>query len=114
MQRRAALAASLVNDPELLFLDEPTAGIDPVLRERLWAQFRALRDDGRTIVVSTQYVGEAAFCDLVAVMAKGRLIAFAPPHDLRRRVLDADDNADVESVPYEDVFLALFDREVAT
>ncbi len=110
MQRRAALAATLVNDPELLFLDEPTAGVDPVLRERFWDRFRAVRDTGRTIVVSTQYVGEAAECDLVAVLARGRLIAFATPEDLRRQALGVDETVDVGAIPYEDVFLALFER----
>jgi ABC-2 type transport system ATP-binding protein len=100
----------LVNDPDLLFLDEPTAGVDPLLRERFWDRFRALRDSGRTIVVSTQYVGEAAHCDLVAVMARGRLIALATPDDLRRQALGMDASADVRSVPYEDAFLALFER----
>jgi ABC-2 type transport system ATP-binding protein len=82
MQRRLTLAATLVHDPELLFLDEPTAGVDPILRERFWGHFRALRDAGSTIVVPTQYVGEAASCDLVAVMALGRLITVLPPEEL--------------------------------
>ncbi|MGD9996954.1 MAG: ABC transporter ATP-binding protein [Ilumatobacteraceae bacterium] len=82
MQRRLTLAATLVHDPELLFLDEPTAGVDPILRERFWAHFRSLRDNGSTILVPTQYVGEAAACDLVAVMALGRLITVLPPGHL--------------------------------
>jgi ABC-2 type transport system ATP-binding protein len=82
MQRRLTLAATLVHDPELLFLDEPTAGVDPVLRERFWNHFRDLRDEGRTIVVPTQYVGEAVSCDAVAVMAHGRLICVQPPDRL--------------------------------
>ena len=65
MQRRLSLAAALIHDPELILLDEPTAGIDPILRERFWTYFRSLRDGGRTLIVSTQYVGEAADCDLV-------------------------------------------------
>jgi ABC-2 type transport system ATP-binding protein len=84
MQRRVALAASLVHDPGLVFLDEPTAGIDPILRQRFWDHFRELRDQGRTLVVSTQYVGEAAYCDLVAVLAHGHLIAMDTPQNLRR------------------------------
>jgi ABC-2 type transport system ATP-binding protein len=85
MQRRLSLAATLVHDPELIILDEPTAGIDPILRERFWARFRTLRDAGHTLVVSTQYVGEAAHCDLVGVMADGGLVAMATPEELRRQ-----------------------------
>lgn len=84
MQRRLALAATLVHDPELLFLDEPTAGIDPILRERFWTHFRQLRDAGRTVLVPTQYVGEAVSCDLVAVMSDGRLLTVQAPDDLTR------------------------------
>jgi ABC-2 type transport system ATP-binding protein len=84
MQRRLALAATLVHDPELLYLDEPTAGVDPILRERFWTHFRSLRDRGVSIIVPTQYVGEAVSCDAVAVMAHGRLIALQPPEKLAR------------------------------
>ena len=90
MQRRLALAATLVHDPELLFLDEPTAGVDPILRERFWSHFRDLRDEGRTIVVPTQYVGEAVSCDVVAVMSAGRLIAVLPPDELLRKGFGGD------------------------
>ena len=82
MQRRLTLAATLVHSPELLYLDEPTAGVDPILRERFWTHFRTLRDEGRTIVVPTQYVGEAVSCDVVAVMAHGRLITVQAPAKL--------------------------------
>lgn len=88
MQRRLALAATLVHEPELLFLDEPTAGVDPILRERFWAHFRTLRDAGKTIVVPTQYVGEAVSCDVVAVMAHGRLLTMQPPDELKRVAYD--------------------------
>ena len=84
MQRRLALAATLVHEPELLFLDEPTAGVDPILRERFWAYFRSLRDRGKTIVVPTQYVGEAVSCDLVAVMVAGHLVTVERPDRLAR------------------------------
>jgi ABC-2 type transport system ATP-binding protein len=90
MQRRLALASTLVHDPELLFLDEPTAGVDPILRERFWTHFRSLRDQGRTIVVPTQYVGEAVSCDVVAVMAHGELITVQPPERLARFAFGGD------------------------
>jgi ABC-2 type transport system ATP-binding protein len=90
MQRRLALACALVHDPRLLFVDEPTAGLDPVLREKIWDHLRRLRDEGRTIVVTTQYIDEAAYCDTVAVMNKGRLAAVGTPDELRRRAVGGD------------------------
>lgn len=85
MRRRLSLATSLVHSPELLFLDEPTAGIDPILRRKFWDYFKELQGDGRTLIVTTQYVGEAAYCDLVAVMSNGRLLVVDTPDGLRRR-----------------------------
>jgi ABC-2 type transport system ATP-binding protein len=90
MQRRLELACAMVHDPLLLFVDEPTAGLDPMLRETVWTEFRRLRDAGRTLVVSTQIVSEAAYCDAVAVLAHGRLIALAPPDELRRMASGGD------------------------
>ena len=77
MQRRLELASALVHDPDLLFLDEPTAGIDPILRATVWEELHRLRDDGRTLLVTTQYVNEAEECDTVALISDGRLIALA-------------------------------------
>jgi ABC-2 type transport system ATP-binding protein len=90
MQRRLALAATLVHRPEVLFLDEPTAGIDPILRRRIWERFRDLRDEGTLLVVTTQYVGEAAYCDDVGVLSDGQLLALCPPDELRRNAYGGD------------------------
>lgn len=83
-KRRAMLAAALVHQPELIFLDEPSAGLDPVLRRKLWDHFEELAAAGRSLLVTTQYVGEAAYCDLVAVLAEGRVLAVDTPDRLRR------------------------------
>jgi ABC-2 type transport system ATP-binding protein len=90
MQRRLELACALVHEPVLLFVDEPTAGLDPMLRQKVWAEFRRLRELGRTLVVTTQQVSEAEYCDMVAVLARGQLIALAAPDDLRRQALGGD------------------------
>lgn len=90
MQRRLELACALVHNPSLLFLDEPTAGIDPLLRNRIWEELHRLRDAGRTLIVTTQYVNEAEACDTVALISGGRLIALAPPEGLRRSAVGGD------------------------
>ena len=90
MQRRLELASALVHDPELLFLDEPTAGIDPLLRSKIWDELHRLKSRGRTLIVTTQYVNEAEECDAVALIAQGRLIALATPDDLRRQATGGD------------------------
>lgn len=84
MRRRLALAATLLHQPEILFLDEPTAGIDPILRRRIWDRLRELRDQGTLLIVTTQYVGEAAYCDDVGVISEGRLLSLTPPPELAR------------------------------
>jgi ABC-2 type transport system ATP-binding protein len=90
MQRRLELACALVHDPTLLFLDEPTAGLDPLLRVRVWDELHRLRDAGRTLLVTTQYVTEAEECDAVALIAGGRLIAIGTPDELRRDAAGGD------------------------
>ncbi len=90
MQRRLALAATLIHQPDLLFLDEPTAGIDPLLRRKFWDRFTTLKEQGRTLIVTTQYVGEAAHCDLVAVLADGELLTVQTPDGLRRTAYGGD------------------------
>ena len=90
MQRRLALAAAFVHDPALVFLDEPTAGIDPILRSTFWEQFREMRDEGRTMCVTTQYVGEAAYCDYVGLLSDGELLLIDTPENLRKAAFDGE------------------------
>lgn len=90
MQRRLQLAAALVHEPELLFVDEPTANLDPILRRRFWEEFRQLREGGRTLFVTTQYVGEAELCDRVGLLSGGALVALGTPDELRRRAFGGE------------------------
>ena len=90
MQRRLELACALVHEPDLLVLDEPTAGIDPLLRRVVWDELHRLRAAGVTAIVTTQYVTEAEECDGVALISEGRLVGLASPDDLRRHALGGD------------------------
>ncbi len=82
-RQRLAVASALVGDPELLFLDEPTTGLDPQARRQLWDIIRILREQGRTILITTHYMDEAErLCDRVAVVDRGRVIALGSPSEL--------------------------------
>jgi ABC-2 type transport system ATP-binding protein len=84
-KQRASLACSLLHSPSLLFLDEPTVGIDPLLRRVFWDYFRRLRDGGTTIIVTTHYIQEAESCDFVSLLRQGRLVADGEPAELKKR-----------------------------
>jgi oleandomycin transport system ATP-binding protein len=87
MRRRLDLAAGLAGRPRVLFLDEPTTGLDPGKREDLWRMIRELSENGTTILLTTQYLEEAdALADEIAVIAEGRLIAHDTPAGLKQRV----------------------------
>ncbi|MHA2203443.1 MAG: ABC transporter ATP-binding protein [Candidatus Hodarchaeales archaeon] len=85
-QQRTALAAAMVNDPEIAFLDEPTVGLDPVLRREFWEYFREIsKQRGTTILVTTHYLNEAEWADRVGVMRNGKLLAVDTPQKLLER-----------------------------
>lgn len=102
MRRRLSLATTLVQDPTLIFLDEPTAGIDPVLRRKFWTHFQGLKEQGKTLFVTTQYVGEAAYCDFIGVMKEGRLLMVDTPDGIRRRTYGGDIVDIVTDIPLQD------------
>jgi ABC-2 type transport system ATP-binding protein len=81
---RVSLAAALLGEPELLLLDEPTVGLDPVLRRQLWQLFQRLADSGITLLVSSHVMDEAARCERVLLLRDGRLVADDTPDGLRR------------------------------
>jgi ABC-2 type transport system ATP-binding protein len=90
MKRRLSLAVSLIHNPELLILDEPTAGIDPPLRRAFWEYFRRLNKRGVSFFISTHYMDEAELCDRLALMNYGRLIAVGTPAELKRKVVGGE------------------------
>jgi ABC-type multidrug transport system ATPase subunit len=82
---RVSLAIALLGNPPVLVLDEPTVGLDPVLRQELWADFRTYADQGRTLIVSSHVMDEAEHCDVILLMRDGVLLAQGSPQDLRAR-----------------------------
>lgn len=87
MQRRLLIARALLTEPAVLFLDEPTIGLDPQIRRQLWDVIRKTRIDGRTVVLTTHYIEEAELlCDRIAILSKGRLIALDTPASLKNLV----------------------------
>jgi len=94
MKKRLSLAISILHRPSILFLDEPTVGIDPVLRRQIWNQFQAIRTQGTTIVVSTHVMDEINECDRAALIYNGRIIAYDPLD----RLLAQTENGQVEEL----------------
>jgi ABC-2 type transport system ATP-binding protein len=87
--QRLLLAIALANDPQVLFLDEPTTGLDPQARHNFWDLIRAIKAEGRTVLLTTHYMEEAYFlCDIVAIMDHGRIIAEGPPARLLKEHFD--------------------------
>jgi ABC-2 type transport system ATP-binding protein len=82
---RVSLATALLGKPDLLVLDEPTVGLDPVLRRDLWTLFKSLAEQGSTLLVSSHVMDEASRCDRLLLMRDGRLLADTTPQELRRR-----------------------------
>jgi ABC-2 type transport system ATP-binding protein len=83
-KQRLAMSAALLHEPEILFLDEPTSGADPLARREFWRRITALSDQGVTVIVTTHFMQEAEYCDHVAIMDAGRVLAQGTPGEIRR------------------------------
>jgi ABC-2 type transport system ATP-binding protein len=102
MRRRLSLACALVHRPRIVFLDEPTVGVDPALRVQFWTHFRGLASEGATLLVASHVMDEADRCDELLLVRQGRMLAQGTPDEIRRGAGVAD---------LEAAFLAL-DRDV--
>jgi ABC-2 type transport system ATP-binding protein len=87
-KQRLALGCAMVHEPPILFLDEPTSGVDPVARRRFWDLINGMAESGTTVFVSTHYMEEAEYCHRLALMNRGRLVALDTPLALRKRVVE--------------------------
>jgi len=114
-RQRVALACALLHQPQVVFLDEPTAGVDPDARRNFWRVIRGLADGGTTILVTTHYMDEAEYCDRVGLMVAGKLAALDTPESLKRtfvpgRIVEVE-GASVADVKKVAADLALLDVE---
>jgi ABC-2 type transport system ATP-binding protein len=103
VKQRLALAAALLHGPDILFLDEPTSGVDPVTRRAFWARIGGLADSGVAVLVTSHFMDEAEYCDRLGIVSDGRLIATGTPAGLRAQVRTAA----LQEPTLEDAFIAL-------
>src|SRR6185436_5356986 len=82
-KQRLAMAAALMHEPEILFLDEATSGADPLARREFWRRIAALAEAGVTIIVTTHFMDEAEYCDRIAILDQGRILAQGTPAEIR-------------------------------
>jgi ABC-2 type transport system ATP-binding protein len=112
-KQRLALACALVGNPEMIFLDEPTTGLDPQARRQLWDLITHFKRGGRTILLTTHYMDEAeVLCDRVAIVDHGKVIALGRPVDLMASIDMPPKEPRVHAATLEDVFMALTGRHL--
>lgn len=114
-KQRFSIAAALVHQPKVFFLDEPTTGLDPQARHRLWDLIRKVRKQGMTVILTTHYMEEAEqLCDRVAIMDEGQIVALDTPEKLIQQLLKRGFKKErkVEQANLEDVFLDLTGKEL--
>jgi len=114
-RQRLSIAAALVHEPQILFLDEPTTGLDPQARRNLWELVETIRDRGVTVVLTTHYMDEAEMlCDRVAIMDNGKIIALDTPRTLIKSLLKSGfkKTRQVEQANLEDVFIDLTGKDL--
>jgi len=102
-KQRLALACALMHQPEILFLDEPTSGADPLARREFWSRINALAQQGVTVMVTTHFMEEAEYCDRLAIMAAGEILTMGTPGSIK-----AQARSELQPEPtMEDAFVGL-------
>ena len=106
-KQRLALSCAIMHEPPVLFLDEPTSGVDPLTRREFWAHINALVQGGVTVMVTTHFLDEAEYCDRIALIYRGRVIAMGSPDDLK----DSVRTQALADPTLEDAFIALVEAD---
>lgn len=114
-RQRFSIATTLINDPKIIFLDEPTTGLDPQARRNLWELIKQIRDRGTTVIITTHYMDEAEqLCDRIAILDKGKIIKLATPDAMIDELVSSgfERPKQVKAANLEDVFIQLTGREM--
>ncbi len=106
-KQRLSFAAALMHEPDILFLDEPTSGVDPLARQEFWQRTNALADAGITVLVTTHFMQEANLCDRLVIMAEGSILAAGTPHEIRQRAKTPEQ----DNPSMEDAFIYLIEHQ---
>jgi ABC-2 type transport system ATP-binding protein len=109
-KQRLAMACALMHEPEILFLDEPTSGVDPLARREFWGRINALAQQQVTVMVTTHFMEEAEYCDRLAIMADGEILAIGTPDEIKQR----QHSIEKPEPTMEDAFIALIESKGAT
>jgi ABC-2 type transport system ATP-binding protein len=104
-KQRLAMAAALLHEPDILFLDEPTSGVDPLARREFWQRINALAESGVTVLVTTHFMEEANYCDRLVIMAEGEVLAEGTPVEMKARFRSDS----LPSPTMEDAFIGLIE-----
>jgi ABC-2 type transport system ATP-binding protein len=113
-KQRFSISTTLINDPVIIFLDEPTTGLDPQARRNLWELIKGIRDKGTTVILTTHYMDEAeVLCDRVAIIDAGKIVAINSPHELIDNLVASgfERKQEVKQANLEDVFIQLTGKE---
>jgi ABC-2 type transport system ATP-binding protein len=100
------MACALMHEPEVLFLDEPTSGVDPITRREFWGHINSMVEKGVTVLVTTHFMDEAEYCDRIALIYRGRIIALGHPDELKKGARTSA----LQDPSMEDAFVALIRR----
>lgn len=109
-KQRLALSCALMHEPDILFLDEPTSGVDPLTRREFWLHINGMVDKGVTVMVTTHFMDEAEYCDRIGLVYHGQIIATGSPDDLKARIASADNPAPTMEQAFIELVQA-YDRE---
>ena len=110
-KQRLAMAVGLLHEPEILFLDEPTSGTDPLRRREFWRRITALSQTGTTIIVTTHFMEEAEYCDRIVIQDAGRLLALGTPGEVRAKSRKAGDRTNMANTAnMEEAFIGIVEQ----